>query len=628
VKTLTSTLTVLFCFLVIACRAQDKNETPKPAQSISELQQQLEKVLKDTHTPGVSVAIVRRDGPEWVAGLGEADVASDRAATPETLFRIGSASKGFASLAVLLLVNQGKLSLQDPVHKLAPEVWFKNHWEATDPVRVVDLLEHTTGWDDVHLREFAKDAPSMGLRDALDYDHHSRISRWRPGTRMAYSNSGPAVAAYIVEKITGEHFEEFVAQNLFGPIGMKTATYFKPAPGAATTLYHNDGKTPYSYWNILFRPSGAINASAVDMTAYLLFYLNRGAVKGKQVVPAASIDRMEVPTRTWAAQEGLKAGYGLSNRTAVQDGFVYHGHYGGVEGGLTDMAYDPDDGVGYFYSINSGNGGTFERIGKIIRAYITLNLQKPPLPPVVSLATNAAEYAGWYEPDSPRVEMIHFFQRLIGMARIHFESGELLITSLGKRNETFLPVTGMQFRYIPKKELPEPIATVALLTPNSEGRFVELGPGATMKHIPAWFAISEIVLTAFVALAMVSILAYAPFWILGGLSEKRRRPAEREVRLWPLVTVLSAVGFVIIVGLSGDELILRMGNLTQWSVGLFLATIIYAAASLGSAVGVWRSFGKEVRDSVRTYSMVVTMALLIATAYLAYWGIIGLRTWA
>ena len=58
------------------------------------------------------------------------------------------------------------------------------------PVRVVHLLEHTTGWDDMHLREYAKDAPGMSLRDGLDYDHHSRTSRWRPGTRMAYCNSG------------------------------------------------------------------------------------------------------------------------------------------------------------------------------------------------------------------------------------------------------------------------------------------------------------------------------------------------------------------------------------------------------------------------------------------------------
>ena len=124
---------------------------------------------------------------------------------------------------------------------------------------------------------------------------------------MAYCNSGPAVAAYLVEKITGRRFEDYVTENFFTPIGMKTASYFR-TPVPATTGYHHDGKTPYPYWNILFRPAGSINASANDMAAYLAFYLSRGTVNGVEVMPAASIDRMEIPTRTWAAQEGLQAG--------------------------------------------------------------------------------------------------------------------------------------------------------------------------------------------------------------------------------------------------------------------------------------------------------------------------------
>src|SRR5262245_1840118 len=110
--------------------AADKKQPP-PAQSLDELWQQLTKILKDTKTPGLSIAIVHRDGPEWVGGLGKSDVAGNRDVTPETLFRIGSTSKAFASLSILMLANQGKLSLDDPVHKLAPEVWFENRWEST-----------------------------------------------------------------------------------------------------------------------------------------------------------------------------------------------------------------------------------------------------------------------------------------------------------------------------------------------------------------------------------------------------------------------------------------------------------------------------------------------------------------
>ncbi len=622
---------VLVFALAATALAKDeaKEEEPKPAQSIAELQQQLEKILRDTHTPGVSVAIVHRDGAEWVAGLGTADVATNRATTADTLFRIGSTSKAFAALSILMLADQGKLSLNDPVHKLAPEVWFENPWEASDPVRVVHLLEHTTGWDDMHLREYAKDWPgSMGLREGLDYDHHSRVSRWRPGTRMAYCNSGPPVAAYIVEKITGQKFEDFVAQNLFRPMGMNTATYFRPPAAEATTLYHNDGKAPYQYWNILLRPAGSINASAKDMAAYVQFYLNRGAVNGKRILPAADIDRMESPTSTWAAKDGLKYGYGLSNYWSTRKGFVYHGHDGGVEGGLTEMAYMPDYGVGYFYSVNTGNEDAFDKIGKAIRAYITRNLALPALPPEAPLPAHATDYAGWYEYDASRTEVTRFLDRLAVLAWIRFKDGKLSLNYLGGWNDTLIPVTGTQFRHVSRKKdaLPGPVATIELLTPNEEGRFVEAG--VTLKKIPAWFAIGEILAVCYVILCLLCVLVYAPFWLIAGLSKKRRRSAERGMRVWPLVAVLSLVGSVSVIVMSGDDLIERFGLVTGWSVALFLLTIAFAVASVASAVSIGRAPVEGVRRGVHRFSVAITIGLLIAATYLAYWGMIGLRTWA
>jgi len=624
---------VLFLLLLPICIAADKDkdkkeEQPKPAQSTGELRQQLEKILHETHTPGVSVAIVHKDGPEWVAGVGIADVASNRPTTPDTLFRIGSTSKAFTSLSILMLADQGKLTLDDPVHKLVPEVWFDNRWESTDPIRIVNLLEHTTGWDDIHFREYAKQAPdSMTVREGLDFDHHSRTSRWRPGTRMAYCNAGPPVAAAIVEKLTGQRIEDFVQRNLFDPIGMKTATYFEPTPGAATALYHDDGKTPYSYWHILMRPAGSINASANDMAAYVQFYLNRGAVGGKQIVPAADVDRMEIPTTTWAAKDGLKFGYGLSNYATPADGFVYHGHDGGVDGGLTDMAYMADQGVGYFFSINSGNDDAFEKIGKAIRSYVTRNLQKPPLPAVAPLPPNASDYAGWYVPDSPRVEMLNFLGRLIALSRVQFGDGKLTVSSLFRMHETYLPVAGAQFRYVPKEDPPYPVATLALLSPNSDGRFIQT-ERATLKMIPAWMAILQILAVAYVLLAIVSVILYAPFWLLGGISKRRRRPAERALRLWPLLSVLSLFAIFGIFAMSLDDLIERMGSLTVWSAAEWAVTLFFAVTTLAGAFVSWRSPEAGVRPGVRRFAMIVSLALVMAAAYLAYWGIIGLRTWA
>jgi len=633
VKWIAPVAPILIVILVVlipssTCFAAEKaDEKPRPAQSTAELQQQLEKILKDTHTPGVSVAIVHKDGPEWVTGLGTSDVAAGRANNADTLFRIGSTSKAFTSLSVLMLADQGKLSLDDPVHKLAPDVYFENRWEASDPIRVVHLLEHTTGWDDLHLREYAKQAPdNMSVREGLDYDHTSRVSRWRPGTRSAYCNSGPPVAAYIVEKLTGQKFEDFAQQNLFLPIGMKTATYFEPPPGTATTLYHEDGKTPYPYWHILMRPAGSINASARDMAAYVQFYLNRGAVAGKQIVPASDIDRMEVPASTWAAKDGMKAGYGLSNYWSIEDGYVYHGHDGGVEGGLTEMAYMADYSVGYFFSINSGDGDAFEKIAKTIRAYITNKLQKPVVPAVASLPANAVDYAGWYEHDSPRVQLSYFIERLTGLTWLRLKNDTLTLTSMSGK-ETFLPVAGAQFRHVPRKDAPDPVPSFILLAPNQEGRFVQSSTIGTLKQIPAWYAIAEILITIYVLLSILAIVVYAPFWIFGGLIKRRRRPSERAMRLFPLLAVISLFAFVGIFIVCSSELIDRLGNQTFWSEALRLTTLGYAVAVLFSALAWWRAPKEGVRPAVRAFSRVVILALLISAAYLGYWGMINLRTW-
>ena len=89
-----------------------------------------------------------------------ADVADHKPATAETLFRIGSVSKAFAAMAALQLQEEGKLKITDTVKQWVPDVAFDNPWEATDPVRLVHLMEHTTGFDDIHMREYALNDPT------------------------------------------------------------------------------------------------------------------------------------------------------------------------------------------------------------------------------------------------------------------------------------------------------------------------------------------------------------------------------------------------------------------------------------------------------------------------------------
>lgn len=313
----------------------------------------------------------------------------------------------FVALSVLKLVEEGKLSLDDRVAGLAPDVIFENPWESTDPVRLVHLLEHTTGWDDIHLPEYAHNDPTPAtLKEGLDFHPHSRISSWKPGTRMSYCNAGPPVAAYIVEQVTGQDFEQYVQENFFTPMGMDTMTYrlSDDVRQQGATLYAN-GNQPQEYWHIVMRPSGSINASPADMAKFVQFYLNRGAVEGQQLISRSSLERMETVTSTSGAKAGQSTGYGLHNYSSMYENWVYREHNGGVNGGLTEFSYLPEAGAGHAIMINSDNGEGYREISRLVRAYETRNLPPKVVESEIEVTPANREIEGFYYTINPRQQV-------------------------------------------------------------------------------------------------------------------------------------------------------------------------------------------------------------------------------
>lgn len=435
---------ILLLALAGELRAADA-ESPGNPKSIPELQAAIEKVLKEEKVPGAAVMMVSRDKPDWVACLGKADVAANTPVTADTLFRLGSVSKGFVALAALQLQEAGKLKLTDTVRQWAPDVAFINPWEAGDPVRLVHLMEHTTGFDEMHLREFALNDPApIALRDALAYGASSRVCRWPPGTRMAYCNSGPAVLAAVIEKVSGERFEDYVQEHLFKPLHMDGASYFytPEVQQKLAKLYHADGITPYPYWHIDYRPTAAISASARDMANYLHFYLQRGSLDGTQLLQTASVERIETTESMPSAKLGPMLNYGLYNYDIPDGAFVFHGHNGAVMGGMTQMAYLPEQGRGYVLMLNSGNFYAAFQIGKLLRQYLTRDLTPPPLPPAAAVPADLQRhYAGYYEPISPSFECFSGFVRLVFVHHLTFSTNGLSTSIYGFARQKWVPMS-------------------------------------------------------------------------------------------------------------------------------------------------------------------------------------------
>ncbi len=598
-------------------RAADPEAPPKDE---AELRARLEGILAENGIPGMGVVIADRSGTRWVAGIGKSNVATGTDAGPDTLFRTGSISKMLVGLAAVRLQREGKLDLSAPVRSLAPEIHCDNPWEATDPVRVVHLLEHTTGWDDITQREWANEDPKpLTLREALDFDPRARTSRWRPGTRFSYSNAGPAVAAYILEKIAGERYEDHATKTFLSPLGMATATFFltPESDSLLTRLYREDGRTEYPYQHFLMRPSGSLNASPREMGRFITFLLDRGKVGETQVVSAADVERVETPVSYLGARAGLRTGYGLGSSTLLErDGFVWHGHNGGLDGARSELYYLVEPGIGYFFSVNTDGDG-YKEIGSLLRAYLTRDVKPPEAAKVVDPGPEPASYAGWYETSSPRIEGLRFVLRLTTLSRVRPSEGGLRVSGWAGHARGHYLATGPGLY---RKE-GDPEATLALVTDPVEGRLIQT-KDVTLTPIPWWLAWLEIALGAAALLGMVSVPLFALVWLPRKLLGRLKGARHFTVRLWPLAAVSAFVAAPLFL-LRADTL----GRIGPGSVGLTASTLIFAIASVGGLVHILRVPRREVHRFTYAHTLVTSALLSIVTVYLGWYGFIGVHTW-
>src|SRR2546422_939406 len=324
--------------------AQRKTELPHP-KTLPELQQAMKDVLDKEHVPGAGVALVANGEVLWCGGIGEADIAEKRAVNCDTEFRVGSISKTFVALALLKLQEEGKINLYARLQDVAPEIPVKNRWEATQPVRIVNLLEHTAGFDDMEPSEVynRKDRYDFPLLDVFKRFQKPQVTRWPPGTRMSYSNPGNAIAGYLIEKMSGQPFDLYIRETFLRPLGMEKADFpftdaIKPL---LATGYEKNLPKAVGYPFIYLRPAGDLKASPGELAKLVQFLLRRGRTGEIQLVKPESILRMEVPETTLGAKNGLRLGYGLANYSSVQGGVVTHGHDGGIDGFVSSYRYMP-----------------------------------------------------------------------------------------------------------------------------------------------------------------------------------------------------------------------------------------------------------------------------------------------
>ncbi len=291
----------------------------------------MEQVIQSHASAGtfMGTVLVARDGAVIVdKAYGMANLEWDVANTPATKFRLGSITKQFTAAAILLLEERGKLKVDDRVKAYLPD--SPMGW---DRITIFNLLTHTSGipnftsspdYNTIKLSARSADAAVASFRDrTLDFG---------PGEKMSYSNSGYMVLGAIIEKVSGQSYEKFVAENLFAPAGMSDSGYDS---NTAIIKRRASGyvRTPAGYTNAGYlhmsipHAAGALYATSGDLLKW------QQALFAGKIVSKASLDRMITP---------FKNDYALGVTSSLVNGRRVFAPGGCIDGFNTHLAYYPD----------------------------------------------------------------------------------------------------------------------------------------------------------------------------------------------------------------------------------------------------------------------------------------------
>ena len=306
--------------------------------------------LKRGDIPGAVVVVVKDGAVLFAKGYGYADVEARRPVDPaRTLFRPGSISKTFMWTAVMQLVEAGKIDLEHDVNEYLdfkiPETW-------PQPITLRAIMTHTAGFE-----ETQKNIGFMDPQRAPTTEQFLRawIPRriFPPGQVVSYSNYGAALAGYIVQRVSGEPFEQYIERHIYAPLGMTRSTFRQPLPKPLANDVakgYRLASGPAAYYEIIApAPAGSMATTGLDMSRFMIAHLQNGRFGEQRILQEPTAIRMHATAfQPIAPLTGMALGFYHEDR----NGQTIIGHSGGMIYFISDMHLFLDAGTGVFISMN------------------------------------------------------------------------------------------------------------------------------------------------------------------------------------------------------------------------------------------------------------------------------------
>jgi CubicO group peptidase (beta-lactamase class C family) len=591
--------------------------------------------MRRDHIAGVGVAVVDHSAVLLAKGYGVAALSPQRDMTADTLTRIGSLSKTVVWIALLQLMEQHRIAMDDPINRYLPANLQVPDDGFAEPIRIRHLMTHTAGFEDTILGHMIIDDPHREMPVATYLARYRPRRALPPGQIAVYSNYGAALAAMIVTQVTQLPWEAYAEERILRPLGLRSATFREnlpielaktrnlPQPMNADSAAHlSEGfvwqeaqlrRAPDEYITH-YAPAGALAASANDMTFYLQALLDARRFSAAGVLSEESVHALFEPSFSNAR------GFGAIHHGLFQfpfpDSRLALGHDGDTRYQHAIMLIVPSVDLGIFVAVNTDGGlPLVQQLPYLIGEYLEDRprriLSGPAAAKVASL-----DVEGTYRP--LRRAYFRTERALLGFSTTSVEraaNGELLITGLLADVARFTPTEEGDYREVDGHSQ---IAFrlegghLLLLDPTGANPLERIGFFAG----PRWLVI-------IVALSLLAAL-------LGTIHAVRNLRDRASADWWDIVPSLWLAAFVI--AASGvAPWVKDIDSLaTNYPGTLFpVACWMFFLATLSTVVLMPSLFATRSRWVVkrRLFAMFSTLLFLFCAGTFYHWGLLGFSGW-
>jgi CubicO group peptidase (beta-lactamase class C family) len=575
-----------------------------------------------------AVVVVVKDGQVLLQkGYGYSDVAARKPVDPElTLFRPGSISKLFTWTAVMQQVEQGKLDLDTDVNEYLD---FKIPARDGQPITLRNIMTHTAGFEEQVKNLMGEESKPAPVLDELLKDWvPTRI--FAPGTTPAYSNYATALAGYIVARVSGMSFDDYINQHIFAPLGMEHSSFRQPLPEKLKPLmskgYEVASGDPKPYEIVGVAPAGSLASPGADMAKFMIAHLQKGAFGTTRILQEATAEQMHTTALTMLPRvHRMMLGFYEQN---------YNGHRAVGHGGDTnwfhsDLHLFVDDGVGMYVSLNSGGIGPASHNirSTLFEQFADRYLPGPTLDGKVDEKT-AAEHArmmvGTYE-NSRRMDSSFF--SLLGLAggiKVMANPDHTISVSLAQ-NLAGAPIKWREVEPFVWRDVDGENLLAAQVKDGEVVRFSFDGLSPFMMFEPTPASRSPAWLLPALVLGLVSLLLTSLAWptsalvrrhygVAYGLSGEDAK-AHRWIRIAATAAVVVFIAWAATATMMLSDLSLLTASTDWWLWLLQLLSLVVFVG--GAALGVWNAF-VVVRSTRKWYAKVWAVVLSLSLLVLLW----------